>query len=354
MDIPYLGGPEDRIFAAFHDSYSSAAHVWRTMASRVFALDDPLAVAHTAMDGDALKFYEALVPELELAHRTGAARGRKQVAAVHDWTWPTATIKAAMPAYSDPIYPIRELHLPRWPSSIRIPPVPRAHRTFGHAPLSHIDAARDLALNLVTQVDQTQRDTIAAMITEAITRGFDADLTGLRIANVVGLFPRWQRAVDNLFTNMLSNDVPLRIAQKRADDYADSLREKRGRMIARTELLRAMNSGRQAGWQSMADKGQLDPERSIKEWVSASVGACEECDYLGDVQGSGHGYRVRGIDGLFPTEWGPIPHPPAHPHCRCACILHPVFVSLERDSDQEAMDDADLNNPEMAQILHLV
>lgn len=218
------------------------------------------------------------------------------------------------------------------------------------APL-HVEAARNLSLALVTKVTKTQRAGIRKLVTESITKGIPPAQQGLRIANIVGLFPRWQNAVNNLHARMIQNRIPPHVADVRAKNYADELLEKRGIMIARTELLRAMNAGRWAGWHDLAHKGVLDPDSAVKQWKGTIDNRiCPVCEYLADPMGDGRGgVQVVGLDTPFETEYGPVVMPPCHPHDRCSVDLIPGEVKVQQVSDGDLGEWVGvLKDPEMA------
>jgi hypothetical protein len=116
-------------------------------------------------------------------------------------------------------------------------------------------------------------------------------------------------------------------------------------MIARTEIMRALNDGRQAGWHDEVDRGRIDAELSVKEWVPGPD-ACDECTSL-------EGYEVEGVDALFDTDFGKIAMPPAHPHCRCSVTLHPMRMADLPDvsADEIAQAQAEMGNRELAKLL---
>lgn len=187
---------------------------------------------------------------------------------------------------------------------------------FTSAPQVHLDAVSQLPIDLVTLIDDSQREGIRTTLDEAIRHGYDPDMIGMQIANMVGLFPRWQNAVVNLGNGMRAKGKSEKEIAYRMGRYSDWLRERRGIMIARTELMTALNTGRIAGWYQQADQGLLDPTLSSKEWLDAP-GSCEICHALA-------GTKVVGLDSLFDTPFGKVKSGPCHPHCRCVTLLHPV------------------------------
>lgn len=203
----------------------------------------------------------------------------------------------------------------------------------------HVAAAKTLTLDLVQHVTRTQEGKLKTILGQSISKGINADVTGARLANVVGLFPRWQNAVDNFHTKLLDDGATRAWARQRAKQYADSLLDKRGIMIARTELMRAMNDGRLAGWQDMLDRGVIT-DASIKDW-DASPDACDDCSNI---------RPVYDLDTPFDTPFGDLVVPPLHPHCRCTVSLRP-----ERGKGEDDGRDADVKTinafPEVADLL---
>ncbi len=220
-----------------------------------------------------------------------------------------------------------------------LPSTPRPPHLSSLGPVEHhLRAAQELSAHLVVSINARQRAGIKRVITQSISKGITVDATGKRIASMVGLFPRWQHAVDSLFARMIANGVPDLVAAQRAQDYSRELVGKRGFMIARTELVRALTGGRLVGYQDMADKGLLDAAQSIKEW-HAAVGACDECDVLDD---GDKPMRVVGLWTPFVTQYGPIQGPPLHPSCRCNVIVKPARIN--RHGTIKDLSDVELNH----------
>ena len=355
--LPHLGAPSTRLAQAFLDSYQSTVHLFRTptFADNLRSLgaeSSPatlLSYLTFQLDHADSRFHPIVANELSRVLALGAALGRRQVYGAFDLH---KAVSGALPArvaaqkLPKPLFPY--LPIPRFPSSIRIPRSRRIGR--GQAPLEHIEAAKGLSLDLIQRINAHQRALVGGYVTEAITRGLDVDTTAMRVANVVGLFPRWARAVGRLHSSMLANGVNPRIAQARADTYADELRLKRAKMISRTELIRAMATGRQNSWREMADQGVIDPENSVREW-SAAPGACDVCEELGDPNGEGVGTRVKGLETPFDTPLGLVLGPPIHPNDRCSVLLHPAFLSTpQTTTGQQMQDEAVISDPELQQL----
>lgn len=312
--IPYLGPVEDNLANAFTSAYGGTAGMFRTpyfkglLAREMSSRGSPAqraARAMTLVDGNLLhsegQIRDTLYPEVLPITTVAAAWTRQQVA---NFTKATAIDHGV-------IAPRRPRRVRR--NRFRLAPVANPTGMFNADP-AHVAAAKQLTLDLVTEVTTTQRDKIRRIVHQSIVTGQNADIAGDRIANVVGLFPRWQNAVDNYYLGLLDSGMSKALATARAKDYADLLLGKRGIMIARTELMRAMNAGRFVGWQDLAQRDVIDGGSTLKRW-QAAADACDECQTV---------QPVFGVDTPFDTDRGPMLIPPLHPHCRCTVTIKPV------------------------------
>jgi hypothetical protein len=356
--IPHLGAPSERLARAFLDTYQAAVFLMRTpgfidnlsyLANHDPVQLRPYVLAQVEQAGR--RFQPILANELLRLLEAGAAIGRLQLAqpmqkagdagagagvgagvgagaTAADLDTAYLTLTAAQRrarGLPPPLFPA--LRIPHHPSSIRIPKAPRWGR--GQAPIPHIEAARNLALDLVVNINDTQRDLIGDYIEEAITRGIPVDDTAMRVANVTGLFPRWARAVSNYHSRLLAQGMDRPFAQKQADKYADRLRKKRGWMISRTEIQRAQNLGRLNSWREFAAQGHLDADNSVKSWVGGTPGSCPICTQLGNPNGDYKGVSVVGLETPFDTPLGPVLHPPLHPNAVLAGSSFLAYGRLE-------------------------
>jgi len=116
------------------------------------------------------------------------------------------------------------------------------------------------------------------------------------------------RRVTDLMNQGLGYVDAVSRAQGATASYADRIYRYRTETIARTEILRASNEGRNQAWKQGLDEGFINPSQE-KEWsTNLDDRTCEECAPL-------DGERV-GVTDDFP--WG---DPPIHPNCRCTVLL---------------------------------
>jgi hypothetical protein len=202
--IPYLGGPEDRIVAAFTDAYLGVSAQFRTptfanLLERHHPSTIVSLVAGILYDAGA-QFQRDSINTFEPIAKVAAANARLSL-------YNSTFTKARRPHRFNP-----RNYRPR----IRVTPIANPHPHVFPSPQNHIVAAKNLTMNLVTHINFSQRKKINKIVVQSFNKGFDPMQTGARISNVVGLFPRWQTAVDNLYTSMLANDIPARVAERRA------------------------------------------------------------------------------------------------------------------------------------------
>lgn len=229
----------------------------------------------------------------------------------------------------------------RLPSGIVVPadlaPIDMADSTiapFDLVNLQYIDPravayAESRSASLVTSIDDYNRLAIRYIISDSVAKGRTAMETATLLEKIIGLHPRWARAVvnydQNTYQNLVSQGVKAPAARAQADAlskrYRDTLIRRRAEMIARTEIQTAQNMARQSAWEAGMNTGYVDPA-SRKRWMVAPSGSRlgKPCDICLGMNGK----EVQ-WNGSFPS--GHI-MPPAHPHCRCTAILIPPSRGL--------------------------
>jgi len=191
------------------------------------------------------------------------------------------------------------------------------------------DYATTRSATLVRQIDESNRLAIREVITRAFTEPRTVDETARTLRHIVGLHPRWARAVERFneknLVRLVREGMSSRQAQATADRMTERYRKKlirrRAEMIARTEIQQAQNYARQTSWEATESLGLVDP-RSEKEWRTALATSrygppCDECAPL-------NGTRVP-WNGVFDNGRS---MPPAHPNCRCTAVLIPPTRGL--------------------------
>ncbi len=96
--------------------------------------------------------------------------------------------------------------------------------------------------------------------------------------------------------------------------YVTSLRNARGKTIARTEVATASHAGQRESFRQAIAQDIL-PEDARQFWED-SDNPCPVCSPIPEMNPDGVA-----IDEQFDTPAGPIPYPPAHPNCECSTSL---------------------------------
>lgn len=119
---------------------------------------------------------------------------------------------------------------------------------------------------------------------------------------------RQRRITDEMARGRTYEDAEARSA-KATQRYADRVYRYRTETIARTEIMRASNEGRNQAWQQGIEGGWIAPD-SLKKWsVELDGRECSICRPLGDLP-------PIPINASFPMG-----DPPVHPNCRCTVVL---------------------------------
>jgi SPP1 gp7 family putative phage head morphogenesis protein len=173
----------------------------------------------------------------------------------------------------------------------------------------HFDVAvRDHQARLVREVNRETRRGIANMIERGYRQGMHPYDVAPQIRAAVGLTSRQAQAVLNYGDAMTKRGVKPQTMVDRTMRYAERMRTRRARTVARTETARAAISGRVASYEQAAARGLFDTATAELEWSAVQDDPTEICAQL-------DGTRVpfgTTFDGLLP---------PAHPNCRCAVHL---------------------------------
>ncbi len=152
-----------------------------------------------------------------------------------------------------------------------------------------------------------------------VTAGVDAGRHPKRLARdvqaVVGLTDRDALAVDRRRELLLSQgELSATRAHAIADDYAETLLQRRAENIARTESLTAVNRGRSALWDQLLEDGGM-PEGQLREWdASMDAAVCPLCQAM-------HRKKAKVGEPWVLLDGTEVVSPPGHPQCRCTELL---------------------------------
>lgn len=176
-----------------------------------------------------------------------------------------------------------------------------------------IEAARLEGARLIVEVTDQTKQAVRMVITRAMREGIPPREAAELIRPLVGLTERQAGAVFNYRGSLAAAGQATDRIGGLANTYAERLHRQRALLIARTETIRASNSGQQAAWEAAEESGLLTGVTE-KRWSAApSERTCPICRAL-DKQ------RIP-LRGVFTSIKGQIDKPPAHPACRCRMVL---------------------------------
>ena len=176
-------------------------------------------------------------------------------------------------------------------------------------------AAERGAAKQIRSISRETRSAIRNVITMSIREGITPAETARLVRDMIGMNRRQARAAMNYLKSLKEMGLsPAKIDKLMKKFIAKQIKE-RANMIARTEIMQALNRGAVESWRQAMDEGLAEEIR--KEWLVTPSEACPICE---DLDGD-----VVDIDEEFD---GGFDAPPAHPHCRCAVI--PVVVAKKQ------------------------
>lgn len=174
-----------------------------------------------------------------------------------------------------------------------------------------IDAARNLSIELSTNLRKSTKESLRQVIEDLISGNINEAEALRRIQLEVGLLPQHTKAVNNYRRTLINAGTPRGRANQLAEQYAKRLLKYRANMISRTEVARATGVGQTQFWRQMRDQDAL-PSQANRVWITAmDERACPFCSSMNG--------QVASIDGGWETEKGYMEYPQgSHPHCRCS------------------------------------
>lgn len=180
-----------------------------------------------------------------------------------------------------------------------------------------VNFARFRSAALVREIDASTRQGIREIIRAGQLGQLDVRGQARAIKQLVGLTANQTRAVLNF--SLAQQELGLSGAdlERRVERFYQRTLRRRATMIARTETIRSAHHGQDAIWRAAAQRGILDVNRWVREWITALDGRhdpiCERLD--GTTARLGEAFRdpLTGITYMAP--------PDPHTGCRCALAL---------------------------------
>lgn len=175
---------------------------------------------------------------------------------------------------------------------------------------------RDFALHrssrLVRDVGEDTRRAIRRTVEASVAEGLGADQSARRVRQVVGLRTDQIDRLSDLRDSLFGRGLAPERVESAVDRQATQMWRDRARMIARTEIMDALQEGKQEFLLDLDRRGLIDGERTVRRWIVTPDDAlCPICEELGGLDPVAIG------DPFESSVVGQIYGPPSHPNCRC-------------------------------------
>tara|TARA_A100001391_G_scaffold68855_1_gene43982 strand:- start:375 stop:1388 length:1014 start_codon:yes stop_codon:yes gene_type:complete len=178
---------------------------------------------------------------------------------------------------------------------------------------------------LITEVRNSTNLGIRDQVVNILSEAYEQQLTqveaGRRIRDVIGLRPDQVNALAKVEERLVAGGMQgERLANRMAREATKRLNY-RADMIARTELRRAMSSGRHAAWKQARDEGFFGSLPVYVRWVAGMTDrTCPVCaDLNGTTEQLGANFTSSEDIPAYASVNGEMP--PVHPLCRCTTVL---------------------------------
>lgn len=221
---------------------------------------------------------------------------------------------------------------------VRLPPIQKATVTYRFDD-ARPEAAAWAAKEAGTLIQDITNDQLS-FVRDVVSHASMGEMTPVQAAQVfremqdgMGLTTQQSGWVENFRQQRITEGMERGLSYEQAEQgsakatkrYADRIYRYRTETIARTEIMRASNEGRNQAWQQGIEGGWIAPD-SLKKWsVEIDGRECSICRPLGDLD-------PIPINASFPSG-----DPPVHPNCRCTVVL-----TDEVPSDLLSMTDDEL------------
>lgn len=229
---------------------------------------------------------------------------------------------------------------------------------------SMVNAARKNTYDLITRITSSTRDAVRNAITHAVEEGMNPRSAARSIRSAIGLTVRDERALTNFRRGLRERNAGLALARNLGprlegqssrlmdqdgrisaaqldgltERYRDRLLRTRAENIARTEGMRAVNTGVRASWDQLFDQNpNLDRAKARRFWIATEDERTRDShreipELNSDGVSLDEPFRLPdGGSIMFPHD----PDAPAEETINCRCT---VFIRYDdREGDDEVL-----------------
>jgi len=173
-------------------------------------------------------------------------------------------------------------------------------------------SAKKHAAVLVSNVSEETRSGIRALIVRSIRTGIPPLEAAREIRRTVGLTSQQSLLVDNYRAGLVASGLSQDKMDKSLDRFTNKKLRQRSEMIARTEIMGALNAGSLESWKQAQKQGIL-PKNSKKKFIITRDEKNRACPICLPVDKQERPFTKPFVLG----NGRKVQFPPAHPSCRC-------------------------------------
>lgn len=174
-------------------------------------------------------------------------------------------------------------------------------------------AAEKVAARLVTVVSSETRDAIRLLITNSIRDQISPFEASRLLRSMIGLNRPQMRAALNYRRSLVASGLAPDAIASAMEKYTAKKIRQRAIMIARTEIMNALNTGALESWKQAKKEGLLPDNTKKAVLVVGDESTCQICAPLnGQLQDLAKNFKGGPVDRAMP---------PFHPNCRCTVYV---------------------------------
>lgn len=177
--------------------------------------------------------------------------------------------------------------------------------------------------NLIRNLTNTTREGLRVVFKDAFTMGGHPRTQAKLIREMVGLTELQAASIVRATKLMREKNVNQSVIGKFVAKQTEKKIKQRAINIARSETIRALNTGQQMTWEQLAEQGLINRNTAQRRWIVADDDRlCPICESLdGALVGLDEEFSSTVQHSVTRTQTYTAQVPPIHPGCRCSIGL---------------------------------
>jgi len=190
-----------------------------------------------------------------------------------------------------------------------------------------VRAAEAHAAEMVTNISETTRKGLKALIVRAMETGQSPMESAREISEMIGMNERQALSAENYRDDLEEKELSPERIDSLMEKYVDRKINERSENIARYETMSALNGGLMESWQQAQESGLMGKDSTKWLVITDDNRTCPVCIDISEQE-------PIALDEPFESEYGSTLMPPIHGSCRCTVAVDPGSLD-ETVSDPE-------------------